>query len=291
MEERSAHIVVGVDGRPQSEPAIRWAAREAAVTGQQVTLAYALEPPVAIPAIAEPGRQLDVAESALESAAAIVHAIAPYARLTIKAVVGHAARVLLDESADGALVVIGRNSSNVVQRLLSGSVGARLAGDASTAVVVVPPGGASPAAGAPVVVGVDRSLEAAGAAELAAAYAESRGVALEIVSAWQVFPSHNMSDLNAEAAKAEQLVNETALELTRRHPSVPMRACIRAARAADTLVTLSRSARLVVVGSRGHGQGSGLLLGSVSQSVLRRAACPAMVTHALATQATGVLVP
>ena len=46
---------------------------------------------------------------------------------------------------------------------------------------------------------------------------------------------------------------------------------------AVTLVTLEAEADLVVVGSRGRGGFSGLLLGSTSQAVLSHASCPVLV--------------
>ena len=50
-------------------------------------------------------------------------------------------------------------------------------------------------------------------------------------------------------------------------------------RPAAALVDESRGADMVVVGSRGHGGFTGLLLGSVSQQVAHHAACPVVIVH------------
>lgn len=52
------------------------------------------------------------------------------------------------------------------------------------------------------------------------------------------------------------------------------------ARPGPALTDASRRAQLLVVGARGRGELSGLLLGSVSQSALHHADCPVLVVRA-----------
>jgi len=56
--------------------------------------------------------------------------------------------------------------------------------------------------------------------------------------------------------------------------------------APEVLIAAAAEGDLLVVGSRGHGGFTGLLLGSVSQQCARRADCPVVIVHAPKPAAT-----
>ena len=60
----------------------------------------------------------------------------------------------------------------------------------------------------------------------------------------------------------------------RRHPDVEIDMNVVEGHAAPALVDASRGADLLVVGSRGHGEFVGVLLGSVSEPCVTNAHCP-----------------
>lgn len=133
-----------------------------------------------------------------------------------------------------------------------------------------------------IVAGVDGSSESFSAVEWAAHEAKLRGDALVLVHAWHVPAMSGLADMvgpvvdwsfleqdaNDILATARRLVHEEGIDVEelaiQDHP-------VRA------LLSAAESAELLVVGSRGLGEFSGVLLGSVSQAVLHHAPCPVTV--------------
>jgi nucleotide-binding universal stress UspA family protein len=138
-----------------------------------------------------------------------------------------------------------------------------------------------------IVVGVDGSEQSRRALRFAAAEAELRGTDLHVIHAWQyptpiatfegVIPASLNIDFGVEAEHAtETIVKET---LGDQDLEIAVRTSTVRGPAAHALVEASGDADLVVVGSRGHGRFTGLLLGSVSQQVAQHSACPVVIVR------------
>ncbi|MFE6051432.1 universal stress protein [Kitasatospora sp. NPDC056446] len=130
----------------------------------------------------------------------------------------------------------------------------------------------------PVVVGFDGSPESVAATAWAAREARRRDCPLELLQAWPR-PERTAADgdharqqsLERLSARAAEL--RSTVEVTVASSQVP-------GAPAEALEAAARTAALLVLGSRGLGAVRGFLVGSVSQEVLRRAACPVVLVRA-----------
>jgi nucleotide-binding universal stress UspA family protein len=140
-----------------------------------------------------------------------------------------------------------------------------------------------------IVVGHDGSLEATAALAEALDLARVLGVRLGVVRAWSLVTAPRPPDWEFgyvpafdEYAEAVQraLVDDVRSTLEE-FPEVQAecRAVHAGAATAKTLVDLSEDARMLVVGARGLGGLSGMLLGSVSEQCVRHAACSVLVAR------------
>ncbi|MDP9427862.1 MAG: universal stress protein [Actinomycetota bacterium] len=147
------------------------------------------------------------------------------------------------------------------------------------------------ARGARVVVGVDGSAGARAALRFAVEDAVRRGVPVEAViahrppEAWMDFDG--IGDVEYDRAEAEAVeraetfIAEVLREVPEPHPVIHVTAVLGSA--ADALIRESAGADLLVVGSRGHGGFSSMLLGSTSMQCALHAACPVTVVHSPAS--------
>ena len=93
------------------------------------------------------------------------------------------------------------------------------------------------------------------------------------------------------AAEATKVLDDAVAKLRARHPSVEIHTSVTEGYTAQILVEASVGADLLVVGSRGHGEFAGMLLGSVSEHCVTHAHCPVLVFRHLTTRTTSAAPP
>ena len=135
-----------------------------------------------------------------------------------------------------------------------------------------------------VIVGVDGSPHSDRALGWACRRAEACGDTVRAVSAW----SHGASGedwapppgTKAEGQRrGEQILRDAVERVRKDHPAAAVETAVVEGPPARVLIELSADADLLVVGSRGLGGFSELLLGSVSQQCVHHARCPVTVVR------------
>jgi nucleotide-binding universal stress UspA family protein len=134
-----------------------------------------------------------------------------------------------------------------------------------------------------VVVGVDGSDSSKAALRWAAQFATITGGHVDVITAWHI-PSTFAGPGYVPAAfdqstDYEKVLGDMVDEVFGPHRPRNMQLLVREGSAARVLLEASKQATLLVVGSRGHGGFSGLLLGSVSAKVAEHATCPVLIIH------------
>lgn len=140
---------------------------------------------------------------------------------------------------------------------------------------------ASPAPTGPVICGVDGSLFAQHAVDWAADEAFLRGTDLELIHAWEprAFERHDWYGGLVRDAGIEALQHHAA-QARLRQPDLKVTTDVVHSKAPDVLEDASTRAGLLVVGRRGLGGFTDMLLGSVSRKLAGRSHCPLLVVPA-----------
>jgi nucleotide-binding universal stress UspA family protein len=279
-------IIVGYDGSDYAHAALLWALDEASRSGAAVGLVHADEWPILAPAASMvPSPELrpesyaaEVIDSTLDRAVAAAKAIQPLVEVTAKTVRAHAASTLIGLSRTARLIVLGGHGRSAVAGMF-GSVSAAVSAHAHCPVVIVR---GETAAAAPVVAGVDGSAQASQVLAFAAEMAYTRKAPLRVLRAWppvtglwEETPMVTRTVTEHEREPFDTLVTDVRDAF----PDLTIQAEAVVAHPAAALTRAGSGAQLLVVGSRGHGAVTGLLLGSVSQHLLRHSPCPVAVVH------------
>ncbi|MGW7490639.1 universal stress protein [Streptomyces sp. NPDC054786] len=136
----------------------------------------------------------------------------------------------------------------------------------------------------PLTVGTDGSDAAFRSLDWAVDEAARHGLPLRIVHAsrWERYEGTSQAqgpDRPSEQVLAENIVESAAAHARRRHADVKVSAEVLADDAVTVLLNEALHASALVLGSRGRGEITGLLLGSVSLTVAARARCPVIVVR------------
>ena len=134
-----------------------------------------------------------------------------------------------------------------------------------------------------IVVGVDGSDPSLKALRWAAQQARLTGATLRVLTTWEVatgtgwVPTFPV-DYDPQAV-ARQALDEAVTETLGADPDVAVERIVKEGHAAPVLLAAAKDADLLVVGSHGHGAFAGMLIGSVSEHLVRHAPCAIVVVH------------
>ncbi|MEI6365016.1 MAG: universal stress protein [Actinomycetes bacterium] len=297
MSAVESRIIVGVDGSEQSQAALGWAIGQAELVGADLVLAHTWNPDSyatpamagAVPDMIQAGALNDEAEELAQAwLDDLVTATATRTTASVSGVLasGSPAGHVLDLSAEAIMVVVGSRGRGGLRSAVLGSTSQQIAHHAQCPVVVVRD--SSPTSGHQVVVGVDGSPASLAALREAFAQAKLRGASLLMVHAWSTSFAGTLvnSGQDFDRVRASEvdegwaLLNQSLAELQATDQSVEIIERLEQASPAAAIIEASKEAVLTVVGSRGRGGFAGLVLGSVSGSVLAHADSAVMVIRA-----------
>jgi nucleotide-binding universal stress UspA family protein len=279
MVETAYGILAGYDGSSCSEEALSWAAREARARGVALTVchAWASAHPVSWSAaaafdLARLGGE-EILALGVRHARGLAGSSADVRRLLAA---GPAAAALCEQSAAADMVVVGSRGHGRLAGLLLGSVSSQVAAHAPGRVAVMR-GHWRPAADyvpGPVVVGADGSAASQAAVVFAFEEAALREAPLLAVCA--------LADTPGTLGGARRMEEDFERQIGRcekDYPEVPVLRQVAGGPPRAALLAAAAEAQMIIVGSRGRGGITGMLLGSVAQALLHHAPCPVGVVH------------
>jgi nucleotide-binding universal stress UspA family protein len=291
MNERTARVIVGVDGTEGSIEALRWAAHEAARRQLHLHVMTCAELPVAVEAGmvgagGYTGRTMEALvadqEEINQRAIALVRTFGLGVVVGGETVLGSPAYALLSATQSGDIIVVGATSHPGRLTDLLGSVATVIAHRAKGAAAIIVHGPARRDTSLRrVVVGVDDSPGSDLALAWAAEEATLGGAELVLVHGW-TYPYSTARAGSNEARDEMRLDAMRSLEASANkvrasHPDLVCQSIVSEVAPAKAIIDAGANADMIVVGSRGRGGFTSMLLGSVSRTVLQHAPCPVAV--------------
>jgi nucleotide-binding universal stress UspA family protein len=296
-------IVVGYAGSEGSDPALEWAIETARREARPLTIVHCYDlAHVSVLGPTAPIGQTElmetVADQVVSAATERATEVLGESAVTGISVLGSAAGAIITESETAHLVVTGSHGrGRLLGGLLASTSYSVTAHARCPAVVVREDGSLHPDADHRIVVGVDDSPPASHALGRAAEFAESARAPLHVVRvihppvdlynqpeiAPMVFgDAYAMDDTrftDEMRTYAENTTQELVDQVREQHPDLAVTWEVVEDVPGNALARIGKGAGLIVVGSRGRGGFSGMLLGSVSHTVIHHATSPVMVVR------------
>lgn len=275
-------VVVGIDELATSGAALEWGVEHARLLNVPLRLIcayrWAFVSPVEysyeIPNI-EQQELRQHAENTLRQACAQAETLAPGLAIQAVAVDGDAVSVLLEESSQAAVVVLGSRQRKTFGSVVLGSVAAAVSARANCPVVVLRAPVGDPAEGAMVLAGVDGNEGCEAVLGFGFDYASRHRLPLKAVLCWKDHLTFGpWQHTRRSFEHAESWLSEALAGWREKYPDVEVHSGVIRDDPVPGLVAESVGQSLLVVGTRGRHALAGTLLGSVSQGVLHHAICP-----------------
>ncbi|MHA7293461.1 universal stress protein [Arthrobacter sp. HLT1-21] len=277
-------IIVAFRDRATGPPLLRWAVQRSLLTGQHVTVLHAIpDQSLVLPVEAGGtpyGSLIAAARQTLDDESRLVCAEYPDAHVTANVHCGDIVDALVSLSEDASLIVVGADRVDGHTGQYLGSVGQQAALGSAAPVAVIPRQssiGAVHDDGAPdvvrtgtVVVGVDGSLESDAALRVAAAEASRSRLLLTVVTSAKA-PDTPGDPAGHSRSSALADVKEQYPQLTIVREIDDQRTPV------QSLMFHAAGADLLVIGRHGRGARPGILLGSVTHTLLLNPRCPTLV--------------
>jgi nucleotide-binding universal stress UspA family protein len=277
-----SEILVGVDSTEGAQDALVFARRLAALTGARLRLANAF------PYSDMPSRASnDAFRQALEADAKTMLEqtdVGDAPKHAIADVSPPRALHQLAEETDASLVVVGSTRRGPIGRVFPGSTAERLLHGSPCPVAIVPAGYGSAERELKVIgVAYDGSEESEAALVTASELARRVGATLRMI---RIFDTGQIGTpalvsgpgYYSEPREAERTCREHFDRRVDEQPKeIEVEAMFYAGIPHKELAEQSQGVDLMVVGSRGYGPRRAVLLGGVSHSLVRKAACPVII--------------
>lgn len=291
----AAPVVVGVDGSPGSDRAVRFATLEAQRVHAEVRLLHVSPDYVAVsPMLPLVPEELEPTAREILAAAALVAegAVRPPGPVVTQVLAaGGVVPGLVTGSQDASLVVLGSDDRAPLHRLFTGAVTAGFASRSPCPVVAVPRGWEPTEPRGRIVAGIKGPAHAPELLARAFDLAASLGSQLVLVHAWEMISGYDdiieqRVDRETLRRQGESTLESLLTEWRRAYPQVPVELRVVHGQPARVLVDAGARADRLLLVRKGHGFPSHL--GGVARAVLREATCPVEVVPHVAEESAPI---